>query len=53
MFSAELCLLSDKPLALVLLQALDSAAPRLSAAVLWAQLGEELQHLYQADYEGD
>ena len=28
-------------------------APRLSAAVLWAQLGEELQHLHQADPEAE
>lgn len=43
----------QQALALVLLQASDLTAPRLSAAVLWAQLGEVLQHLCQAACEAE
>lgn len=41
----------QQALALVFLQ--NPANPRISAALLWVQLGKELQHPHWADYEAE
>lgn len=52
MVNTELCLLSSKLLHLCFCRT-NPANPRISAALLWVQLGKELQHPHWADYEAE